>query len=149
MTATAAPPAPAVTPAPAPDSGQWDLRALERAVATSWLLACCVIVGLPALGVAAAISLNLPSFATMMAGCFCVAVGVTCHNAVTAFAGRVLRLLVAARLVVIGVLASLLFVSTGSVWTTLVSAILTWLVADRLLGRRALVDLYKMSGSRS
>jgi len=62
------------------------------------------------------------------------------------FTGKTLRLLVASRLVVVLVLGSLLFCATGSAWMCVVSATLLWLVADRLLGRRALFDLRRLVG---
>jgi hypothetical protein len=59
------------------------------------------------------------------------------------FTGKTLRLLVTARLVVVLVVGALLFCAWGSAWVAIVSATLLWLVADRLLGRRALADLHK------
>ena len=129
----------------APDSGGLDLVALETAVRTSTTFACMIIPGLPLAGIIAACPLNMPPFAALMSGCFLFATGLTCHRAVAAFAGKSLRLLVAARLVIVLVLASLLVVSTGSAWAGLVSGLLTWLVADRLLGRAALRDLWRMT----
>lgn len=136
------------TAAPAPTSPQLDLQALERTVATSKLFAWCIIAGLPALGIVATLCLKLPLFASLMAGCFLLATALVCHKAVATFTGKTLRLLVTARLVIVLVLASLLFLTTGTVWTALVSTVLLWLVADRLMGRRALYDLWKLTRSR-
>jgi hypothetical protein len=55
---------------------------------------------------------------------------------------------VTARLVIVMVLASLLFCTTGAVWTTLPSTLLVWLIADRLMGRRTLYDLHKLVRSQ-
>jgi hypothetical protein len=52
---------------------------------------------------------------------------------------------VAARLVLVGVVGCLLFLASGSTWSGVVSAVLLWLAADRLLGRRALHDLWKLT----
>jgi hypothetical protein len=132
-------------PVPTSNSGQLDLHALEKAISTSRLFAWLIIAGLPALGIAAALLLHLPLFACLMAGCFLLATGLVSHKAVATFTGKTLRLLVTARLVVVLVLASLLFMTTGTAWTALVSSVLLWLVADRLMGRRALYDLWKLT----
>jgi hypothetical protein len=97
------------------------------------------------LGVVATLYLHLPLLACAMAGCFLLATGLVCHKAISTFTGKTLRLLVTARLVVVLVLAALLFMTTGTIWTALVSTILLWLVADRLMGRRALYDLWKFT----
>ena len=133
------------TAAPAPVTDQLDLQALERAVATSQVFAWVIIAGLPALGIAAAHWLGLPLFASLMAGCFLLATGLVCHKALATFTGKTLRLLVSARLVIVLVLGSLLFTATGAVWAGLVSSAVLWLVADRLMGRRALHDLRKFT----
>lgn len=135
-------------PASNPTSGHFDLQALEKAISTSKLFAWLIIAGLPALGIIATLCLHLPLFACLMAGCFLLATGLVCHKAVATFTGKTLRLLVTARLVIVLVLASLLFMTTGTIWTALVSSVLLWLVADRLLGRRALYDLFKLVRSR-
>jgi hypothetical protein len=49
-----------------------------------------------------------------MAGCFLLATALVCHRALIRFTSRTLRLLVAARLVLIVVLGALLFCATGS-----------------------------------
>jgi hypothetical protein len=140
--------APVPAPASQPTSGQLDLQALERAISTSRPFAWCIIAGLPALGVVASVLLHLPLFAIVMAGSFGLMTGLICYRAVATFTGKTLRLLVAARLVIILVLAACLAFTTGAVWAVLVSAVLTWLVADRLLGRRALYDLWRLVRSR-
>lgn len=133
---------------PAPDVGGVDLVALEKAIRTSKTLAWLIVLGLPLAGFIAAFTLNLPPFAALMSTCFLFATGLVCHRAVAAFAGKTLRLLVTARLVVVLVLAALLLVATEAVWASLVSATLLWLVADRLLGRAALRDLWKLTRKR-
>lgn len=80
-----------------------------------------------------------------MAYGFLLAVGLVGRRAVTTFVGHTLRLLVAARLVLILTLGALLSGISGSAWAGVVSAALLWLVADRLLGRRALYDLWKFT----
>ena len=107
-----------------------------------------LIVGLPALGMLASLSLALPLFGTMMAGCFLVATTLVCRRALLTFAGATLRLLVMARMVLFFVLAAMLFCSSGIAWVGLVSAVLLWLVSDRLLGRRALHDLFELCRSK-
>src|SRR5262245_25790569 len=132
-------PDPSVVPAPL------TLQELERPVAASPAVARAVVVGLPALGFLASLFVGLPPFAALMSACFLLGAALTCGRAVAAFAGRTLRLLVAARVVVVAVLGALLFVSNGSTWTGIVSAVLLWLAADRLLGRRALFDLWRLT----
>jgi hypothetical protein len=56
--------------------------------------------------------------------------------------------LVMSRMMLVLVLAALLFCAMGVAWTGLVSALLLWLVSDRLLGRRALHDLWKLCRSK-
>lgn len=129
-------------------SNQLDLLALEKAISTSKVFAWLIIAGLPTLGIAATLLLHLPLFACLMAGCFLLATALVCHKAISTFTGKTLRLLVTARLVIVLVLASLLFMTTGTIWTGLVSSVLLWLVADRLMGRRALYDLWKLVRSR-
>jgi hypothetical protein len=127
----------------------FDLENLERTLARSTTFALCVIVGLPSVGVLFSLVIGLPFFAALMAGTFLFATGLTCRKALAMFTGRTLRLLVTARLVLLLVLAALLCCTTGSVWTAVVSAVLLWLIADRLLGRRALYDLWKLTRPRS
>ena len=103
-----------------------------------------LIVGLPALGMLASLSFALPLFGTLMAGCFLLATTLVCRKAILAFTGATLRLLVNVRMVLLFVLAAMLFCTTGAAWMGLVSAVLLWLVSDRLLGRRALRDLFRL-----
>ena len=103
-----------------------------------------LIVGLPALGMLASLSLTLPLFTTMLSGCFLFATTLVCRKAILTFTGATLRLLVMARMVLLLVLAAMLFCTTGAAWMCLVSAVLLWLVSDRLLGRRALRDLFEL-----
>jgi hypothetical protein len=127
-------------------SHQLDLQNREHSVATSKHFAFLIIAGLPAFGIIiAALSLALPLFACLMAGCFLFATALVCHKAIASFTGKTLRLLVTARLVIILVLASLLFLATGTMWTALISTVVLWLVAYRLMGRRALHDLWKLT----
>jgi hypothetical protein len=103
-----------------------------------------LIVGLPALGMLASLSFALPLFGTLMSGCFLFATTLVCRRAILTFTGATLRLLVMARMVLLFVLAAMLFCTTGGAWMCLVSAVLLWLVSDRLLGRRALRDLFRL-----
>ena len=100
-----------------------------------------LIVGLPALGMLASLSLTLPLFGTLMSGCFMFATTLVCRKAILTFTGATLRLLVMGRMVLLFVLAAMIFCTTGGAWMCLVSALLLWLVSDRLLGRRAIHDL--------
>jgi hypothetical protein len=127
-------------------STQFDLLAMEQAIVRSKLVACCLIVGLPLVGVIASLLAMLPLFAALMAGSFLFAATLIGHKALSTFVGKTLRLLVAARLMIVFVLAALLFCTTGSAWTAIVSAVLLWLTVDRMLGRRALYDLWKLNG---
>jgi len=117
---------------------------LSRSRAFAWAL----IVGLPGLGILASLFLGLPLFASLMAGSFLLATALVCRKAVARFTGRTLRLLVAARLVIVLVIAALLFSVTGTVWTGIVSALLLWLTAERLLGRYALNHLGLIARNR-
>ena len=125
-----------------------DLDDFERRVRRSPAVACGLIFGLPALGVVVALAAALPLFAALMSGCFLFATALVCRNALATFTGRTLRLLVTARLVIVLVLGGLLFCTSGSAWVAVVSALLLWLTVDRLLGRRALYDLWKLTRSR-
>jgi hypothetical protein len=118
----------------APVSHQLDLQSLEDSVATNKHLAFLIIAGLPAFGIFATLSLALPLFPCLMAGCFLFAAAIVCHKAVAAFTGRTLRLLATARLVIILVLAALLFLAAGILWPALVGTVVLWVAADRLLG---------------
>jgi hypothetical protein len=111
---------------------------LTRDTACAW----CLLAGLPALGLLAALVAALPLFAGLMAGCFLLATALTCQRAITTFVGQALRLLVTARPVLVIVLGGLLCGTTGAVHLVVVSAVVLWLAADRLLGR-PLRDLYR------
>jgi len=117
-------------------------RDIQRYLMSSKPFAWLVIAGLPGLGAALTLLSGLPLFAALTAGCFLLAVSLVCFRAVATSTG-LLRLLVAARLTIVLALAALLFCTTGSAWVGLVSAVLLWLAADRLLGRRAVYDLWK------
>jgi hypothetical protein len=106
------------------------------------------IVGLPVAGMLSSLLLHLPLFATFMAGAFLLATSLVCRKAILTFTGTTLRLLVTARLVMILVFAALLFCTAGVAWMGLVSALLLWLVSDKLLGRRALRDIYQLTSSK-
>jgi hypothetical protein len=114
---------------------------VEQQLTRSPTIAWYVIVGLPSLGVLAALAAELPLFAVLMAGCFLLATTFVLARAMARFAGRTLRLLVAARMVVALVLGALLLTTGAAAWMAVVSGALLWLVADRLLGRAALTDL--------
>jgi hypothetical protein len=100
--------------APALEAEPLGLDDLERRLARSQALARCLIAGLPTLGALAAVFFGLPLFAALMAGCFLLATALTCRQALATFAGKTLRLLVTARLVVVLVVGALLFCAWGS-----------------------------------
>jgi hypothetical protein len=52
-----------------------------------------------------------------MAGCYLLGTALMCHKAVATFTGRTLRLLVAARLALVGVVGCLLFLTSSSAWS--------------------------------
>lgn len=118
---------------------------LEESLARSPGFALFLAGGLPVLGLVASLSAGLPPFAALMAACFLLASALVCRRAVAAFVGRTLRVLVAGRLVLIAVLASLLLFTDGGAWVALVGGALVWLLTDRLLGRRALRDLWALA----
>ena len=132
--------------APATTTGPLDLDDLERRALRSPAVARGLIAGLPALGALASLVAGLPVFAALMAGSFLLATALVGRKALVTFTGQTLRLLVTARLVVVLVVGALLFCAWGSAWVAIVSATLLWLVADRLLGRRALRDLERRAG---
>jgi hypothetical protein len=142
MSQSLSPPAPTTT-----QEGAGSLENLDRALARSTGFAWCVIAGLPFMGSVSSLLLGMPFFAALMAGSFLMGAGLTCRRALATFVGSTLRLLVTARLVFLLALAGLLFCTSGSVWVGVVSALLTWLTTDRLLGRRALYDLWKLTRS--
>ncbi len=117
------------------------LDELEREVVTSKTVARSLIVGLPLLGILASLFFGVPLFAALMSGCFLLATAYVCRQALVRFTGRTLRLLVAGRLVIALVVGAMLSCATGAAWAGMVSALLRWLTADRLLGRHALQDL--------
>ncbi len=125
-----------------------NLDDFERRVQRSPVVACVLILGLPALGALAALAAAMPPFAALMAGSFLFASALVCRKALTTFTGRTLRVLVTARLVIVLVLGALLLCASGSAWVGVVSALLLWLTADRLLGRRALYDLWKLTRTK-
>lgn len=125
-----------------------DLNDLERYALTSPAVARGLCAGLPVLGILISLVVGLPVFAASMAGCFFLSTALTCRKALATFTGHVLRLLVTARLVVVIVVGSLLFCASGGAWSAVVSAVTLWLSADRLLGRRALYDLWRLVRSR-
>jgi hypothetical protein len=98
---------------------------------------------LPALGLLAALFAALPLFAVLMAGCFLLATALPCRKAVATFTRQALRLLVTARVVLVVVPGGLPCGTAGAPHLAVVSAVVLWLAADRLLGRRALRDLYR------
>ena len=121
-----------------------ELDHLERHTLTSKTLATAIIFGLPIFGMVASLGAGLPLFAALMSGCFLLTTALMCRKAMLRFTSLTLRLLVAARLVIIIVLGALLFCTGGGAWMAIVSAVLLWLASDRLMGRRALGDLYKL-----
>jgi len=125
------------------------LADLDRTLSRSTSFAWCISMGLPTVGILSSLVLGLSLFTSLMTGCILLATALTCHKALTTFTSKALRLLVTARLVVILILAALLACAQGSAWTGIVSAVLLWLLADRLLGRNALSDLRKPTRTKS
>lgn len=137
----------ASTAVSAPNAGQAEpdgIEQLQRWLLRSPTVSRVLIIGAPLLGMLASLTMHLPLFSTLMSGCFLFAATLTCRKAILTFTGATLRLLVMARVVLVLVLAALLFCTTGAAWMGLVSALLLWLISDRLLGRRALHDLFKL-----
>jgi hypothetical protein len=124
------------------------LAVLERSALRSRVAAWSIIVGLPALGFLASLFTGLSLFAAIMAASFLLATSVVCGKAMATYTGKLLRLLVAARLVIVVVAGAMLFCTSGSAWVAVVSAVVLWLAADRMLGRRALYDLWKLANER-
>jgi hypothetical protein len=141
--ATSAPPATA-----AAQAGALAPNDLGRRLARSHAFATLLATGLPTLGLLVCLVAGLPPFAALMAACFLLAAAVVCRDALAAFAGRTLRLLVTARVVLVAVVAAVLFCAEGGARMAVVAAVLLWLTADRLLGRHALHDLRKLAGGR-
>ncbi len=133
---------------PVPSSRPLNLDQLEQRALTSPVVAWCLIGGLPTLGIVVVLVTGLPLFAALMAGSFLLATALVGRKALLTFTGQTLRLLVTARLVIVLVLGAVLFCTSGSAWVAVVSALLLWLTADRLLGRRALYDLWKITRTR-
>ena len=74
------------------------------------------------------------------------AVALNYRKAMIGATGRTVRFLIAVRRpIVVLVVAGLLFSASGAVWTGIVSALLIWLTAERLLGRHAFIDLGKLT----
>lgn len=121
---------------------------LERHLTQSPTVARCLIVGLPSLGILGSLVFGLPLFAALMCGSFLLATALVARKALVRFASRTLRLLVAARLMIVLVLGALLVCTSGSTWVGIVSTLLLWLTTDRLLGRHALADLGKLVRNR-
>jgi len=93
-------------------SSQHTLR-LARSTLGAW----CLLGGLPALGLLAALFAALPLFAGLMAGCFLLATALTCQKAVATFTRQALRLLVTARVVLVVVPGGLLCGTVGAEMT--------------------------------
>lgn len=129
--------------------GSLKLADLDRTLARSTTCACCISMGLPTLGILSSLIFGLSLFAALMTGCVLLATALTCNRALTTFTSKALRLLVTARLVVLLIVGALLACAQGSAWTGIVSAVLLWLLADRLLGRNALSDLRKPTRTKS
>lgn len=123
----------------------FNLDELEQMVARSQTFAWGLIVGVPALGIGLTLLFGLPLFAALMSGCFLLATTAVSAKAIATFTGKALQLMVSARLVLVMTLGALLFCATGNAWNGVISATLLWLVADRVLGRRALYDLWKLT----
>lgn len=127
----------------APAIAKCNLDDLETQATHDPTVARCLIVGLPSLGILASLFFDLPLFAALMAGSFLLATALVCGQAMVRFTGQTLRLLVTSRLVITLVVGAVLFCATGAAWAGLVSALLFWLTADRLLGRHSLHELGK------
>jgi hypothetical protein len=119
-------------------------RHLNRSPAVAWG----VIAGLPVVGVVTSLFFGLSPFAALLTGSFLLATSFVLVRAMVRFTSQVMRLLVAARLVVALLVGALLFWADGNAWAALVSAVLFWLVADRLLGRIALNGMTQLRRKR-
>jgi len=133
---------------PADQAEAFDLDHLVRDVQRSRAANLALVFGLPALGVVATLVAGLAPFAALMAAGFLCAARLVLRTALLTFTGQALRLLVAARFVLVVVAGALLFCASGSAWAGVVSALVLWLTAGRLLGRRALRDLWKLAQGR-
>ncbi len=99
--------------------------------------------GLPLLGILFTATIGLPAYVIMFASGFLMATGMIAVRAIVTFVGKTLKLLVACRLVIVGILGALLMCVTAPLWPILISAVVLWLVAEKLLGKRALLGLWK------
>lgn len=122
---------------------QINLDELGDRATVSTSIAKVIVAGLPMLGLVAALFCGLPLFAAFMTGTFLMGTAVLCRKALTTFTGDVLRLLVTARFTIVLVVGALFFATHVAAWMAIVSGVLLWLAADRLLGRRALHQLWK------
>lgn len=127
----------------ASQSSQVDVDELERQIVVSPVLAKLIVAGLPVLGLFAALFHGLSAFAALVTSGFLCATVLVCRRALVTFTGEVLSLLVAARGVILIAVGLLLVVSSGASWKCVVAGLLIWLVADRLLGRLALRQLWR------
>lgn len=115
---------------------------------TSTVLARVVVVGLPLLSVFAAVTAEVTWLAVLLTAGFLGAAVIVCGRAALTFAGQTLRLLLAARLAIAVVIVAVLFATHGFPHDMIVSGAMSWLVADRLVGGRALVDLWRLVAKR-
>lgn len=127
----------------ASSSSQVDFDELEQQALLSTAVAKVIVAGLPIVGLIAVFFHGMSLLASLMSGAFLFGAVMICRRALVTFTGDVLRLLVAARFAIMIVVGALLVVTSGAHWTAFVSGVLAWLAADRLLGRRALHQLWK------
>lgn len=121
---------------------------LLNTLLTSRAVARSVVVGMPMLGLIAAASVASTGLAMLLMAGFIAATAIVCTKALVTFTGRTLRLLLAARFAIVVTVVSLLFATAGVPHNCLVNGILAWLVADRLMGGRALLDLWRLVAKR-
>ena len=121
---------------------------LERRMHASPQVAWGVIAGLPVVGVVTSLFFGLSPFAALMTGSFLLATCFVLVRSMVRFTSQAMRLLVAARLVLALLVGAVLFWADGNAWTGLASAVLFWLVADRLLGRHALNGMTQLRRNR-
>jgi hypothetical protein len=89
-------------------------------------LARIVIVAIPVLALAAAVTAELAWLALLLAAGFIGAAAIVCGRAAMTFTGETLRLLVSARVVIVVVLAAVLLATNGIAHTAIGSAALSW-----------------------
>jgi hypothetical protein len=116
----------------------------ERQLAGTSVVPWAIVTGLPALGILAALVGGLPLFAAFMVAVLLLGTALLCHRGLTTFAGPLLQHVVTVRVIILLVMGAFLICASEGWWMIVVSALLIWLVAERLLGQRALHELWRL-----